>query len=568
MIMFGLFDFGGRGRIRTIEVEDNRFTVCPLWPLGNSPIFSLLIRILTVLKSGAGGRTRTPDLLITNQLLYQLSYTSKFQRPTNISHLEGVVKQKIQKSIKIGIFFILRGKIEKEFTVGGIIMRKKLLSIFICMAISATAFLFAGCGGGDTASVYFLNFKPESADVYEEIAKIYEQETGIPVKVVTAAANTYEQTLKSEIAKSNAPTIFQVNGPIGYESWKNYCEDISDSKLYSYLSDKSLAIKGDGDSVYAVPYVVEGYGIIYNDAICRKYFSLSGKVSELSDMSQVKNFEQLKTIVEDMTTHKSELGIEGVFASTSLSSGEDWRWQTHLLNVPLYYEFKDNDDFDDPTLAGLNSKQIAFRYSENFRNLFDLYINNSITPKNLLGSKSTSDSMAEFALGKVAMVQNGNWAWSQISGVEGNVVSESDIKFLPLYSGTDDDDEQGLCIGTENYFAINSKASDEDKKASLDFLDWLFSSETGKKIVTEKLNFLTPFNTFSDEQLPNDPLAKEVVRYMRSEEYDTVPWIFTSFPSDVYKTEVGNALLEYVQGNKSYDEVKKTIIDTWKSERG
>ena len=41
MTMFGLFDFGGRGWIRTIEAESSRFTVCPLWPLGNSPILNL-----------------------------------------------------------------------------------------------------------------------------------------------------------------------------------------------------------------------------------------------------------------------------------------------------------------------------------------------------------------------------------------------------------------------------------------------------------------------------------------------------------------------------------------------
>ena len=32
--------FGGRGWIRTTEAISNRFTVCPLWPLGNSPILN------------------------------------------------------------------------------------------------------------------------------------------------------------------------------------------------------------------------------------------------------------------------------------------------------------------------------------------------------------------------------------------------------------------------------------------------------------------------------------------------------------------------------------------------
>ncbi len=69
--------FGGGGRIRTIEAKRSRFTVCPLWPLGNSPIFCSFGFWLKKRagSDGAGRRTRTPDLLITNQLLYQLSYT-------------------------------------------------------------------------------------------------------------------------------------------------------------------------------------------------------------------------------------------------------------------------------------------------------------------------------------------------------------------------------------------------------------------------------------------------------------------------------------------------------------
>lgn len=447
-------------------------------------------------------------------------------------------------------------------------MQKKLISLLTATAILFMTFFVAGCGNKKSASVYFLNFKPEAASIYNEIATEYEKETGVKVKVVTAAANTYEQTLKSEIAKSNPPTIFQVNGPIGYESWKDYCENIEASKLYSYLSDKSLAITGDdGEGVYALAYVVEGYGIIYNEEITDKYFALKNRKSTLSSMSEVKNFNELKTIVEDMTSKKKELDIDGVFASTSLSSGEDWRWQSHLLNIPLYYEFRDSEDYSDPTIAGLNSKEIAFRYSDNYQSLFDLYVNNSVTDKKLLGSKSTDDSMAEFALGKAAMVQNGNWAWGQISKVSGNKVKSDKIKFLPMYTGIDGEEKQGLCIGTENYIAVNSKVSEESKKASLDFLDWLFSSETGKKYVTDKLNFITPFSTFSENELPDDPLAREVVRYMRDEELETVPWIFTSFPSESFKLEVGSGLLDYVQGDGEWKKVADKVKDKWKSER-
>lgn len=445
---------------------------------------------------------------------------------------------------------------------------KKTISLLMTVLCLLSCLTLAGCGKKkNSAEVYFLNFKPESASVYEELAKKYEEEKGVRVKVVTAAANTYEQTLKSEIAKSSAPTIFQVNGPIGYQSWKDYCLDLKDSKLYDMLTDKTLAIKENG-GVYAIPYVVEGYGIIYNNAIMDKYFALPNKKSDLKNAAEIDSYEKLKTVVEDMTAHLKELGIEGVFASTSLLSGEDWRWQSHLLSIPLYYEFNESAGADgDVNLFGVNAKEIKYTYAKNFENIFDLYINNSITKPTLLGSKSVADSMAEFALGKVAMVQNGNWGWSQISGVSGNTVKESDIKMMPIYTGIEGESGQGICIGTENYFAINKNANEEQQKNSLAFLEWLFSSETGKKYVTEKLGFITPFNTFTENELPRDPLAKEISRYMNDKGVKNIPWSFTAFPSEEFKKGVASALLDYVQGAKKWDEVEKAITEKWKSER-
>lgn len=446
-------------------------------------------------------------------------------------------------------------------------MCKRFLSLTVCFALFA-AIMLCGCKEQTDGEVYFLNFKPESADVYKEIAEKYKEETGVTVKVVTAAANTYEQTLKSEIAKSNAPTIFQVNGPIGFASWQDYCLNIEDSDFANLLVDGSMAIHGDdGSGVYAVPYVAEGYGIIYNDAVMQKYFSLPDRVTDITSAEQINDFALLKAVVEDMTARKSELGIEGVFASTSLAGGEDWRWQSHLLNVPLFYEFKDNEDYSDTTSAVLNAKEIALKYSQNYKNILDLYINNSITEKGVLGSKSTSDSMAEFALGKVAMVQNGNWAWSQIKDVNGNVVTAENVKFLPIYVGVDGEENQGLCIGTENYFAINKNVSVEKQQKSLDFLYWLFTSDIGKSYVTNKLGFITPFKSFAENEQPDDPLALEVIRYMNDTAKQTVPWVFTAFPSDVFKSEVGDNLLQYVQGNRDWSDAESRIKSKWKSER-
>ena len=456
---------------------------------------------------------------------------------------------------------------------------KKLLAIALATTLVASAFV--GCGSKENSDdststsanksteteIYFLNFKPEIADVYKKIAEDYEAETGVKVKVETAASGTYEQTLKSEIAKKDAPTIFQINGPVGYESWKDYCLDLKDTELYDHLLDKSLAVTSR-DGVYGIPYAVEGYGIIYNDEIMQKYFALENKATDVESMDDINNFDKLKEVVEDMEANKDELGIEGVFASTSMASGNAWRWETHLANIPLYYEFKDSVGGDGDALqAGLDANEIEFKYNENFKNIYDLYTDNSVSEKGVLGNKSVDDAMAEFALGDCAMVQNGNWAWSQINGIDGNTVKEENIKFMPIYTGMDGEENQGLCIGTENYLAINSQVSEEKQQASIDFINWLLTSDTGKAYVTGDLGFIAPFDTFNDDEKPADPLSKEVINWMEKEDVETVKWTFQAFPSQNFKDTFAGALLEYAQGTQDWDYVVQTVKDSWKSEK-
>ena len=450
-------------------------------------------------------------------------------------------------------------------------MKKRIFAVLAAVVVAAG--LFASCtrmkpsennGPGTTVTeIRYLNFKPEIAEVYKRVSEAYEKETGVKLIVETAASGTYESTLTARMATDEAPTIFQINGPVGYASWSDYCADLSNTELYKHLNDKSLAITSGG-KVYGIPYVVEGYGIIYNKAILAKYFALPTKATAYKSADEITSFAALKAVVEDMQKHKAELGIEGVFASTSLKTGEDWRWQTHLMNIPVTLEFLDKKI----DLTGDGYKNIDFKYSDNFRNVFDLYINNSTTDKTKLGTVDVTTSMAEFALGKCAMVQNGNWGASQILGVTGNTVAADEIGFLPIYTGTQGEEKLGLCIGTENFICINAKASEEQQQAAADFLWWLFSSETGKKYVSEELGFIAPFDTFGENEGPDDPLAKEVMRWMNREGITNIPWNFTVFPSQNYKDSLGTALLRYAQGVMSWDEFKKHAVNEWKREFG
>ena len=436
----------------------------------------------------------------------------------------------------------------------------KKIILVTCALLAATSSMFAA-KNPKKGQVRYLNFKPEVASIYQELAAAYEKETGVKVIVETAANNAYESTLTSKMATKQAPTLFQINGPRGYANWKNYCAELSNTELYKHLTDKSLAVTSGG-KVYGIPYVVEGYGIIYNSAITDKYFALPNKATKYKSMDEVNNFAALKEVCDDMQANKEALGIKGVFASTSLKAGEDWRWQTHLANLPVYYEFKNNM----VDLASDATKKISFQYDKEFKNIFDLYLNDSVIPAKNVGVKTVDNSMAEFALEECAMVQNGNWAWGQISGVSGNKVKAENVKYLPIYTGVAGEEGQGLCIGTENFYCINKKASKQDQQATADFIYWLYSSKTGKKYVTEKLGFIAPFDTFADNERPTDPLAVEISNWMAKPGITSVAWNFTLFPSQTFKDNFGASLLRYAQAPKSWEDVKASVVKDWASE--
>lgn len=439
------------------------------------------------------------------------------------------------------------------------ISRRMMLGGSAAVAIAAT---LAACSnssssGGDDAEggVYFLNFKPEAEAAWKTIAEAYEAAKGVKVKVVTAASGTYEQTLQTEVAKSGAPTIFNVNGPVGLANWMDYTLDLGDLAATQALTQESLALKDNQGTVYGIPLATEGYGLIYNKAILDKYFALSG--AKATSVDEIKGFAKLKEVVEDMQARKDELGIEGAFAATSMAPGEDWRYQTHLANYPVFYEFRDDKITD--------SDEITLKYTDNFKNIFDLYINNSTIEPSQVSAKTVSDSMADFALGKAAFVQNGNWAWSQIAEVEGNTVQEADIHFMPIYIGVDGEDKAGIAVGTENYLSINSQAPEASQQASKDFLNWLFTDAEGAKaLVDNGVVSQAPYSAFA-ELAPADPLGKEVVEFINNTELYPVDWVFQTFPSQDFKDQLGQTMAQYAAGSATWDDVTKTFVDGWKA---
>ena len=400
-------------------------------------------------------------------------------------------------------------------------------------------------------SVYYLQFKPEAADQWTALAEAYTEETGVEVNVVTAASGTYESTLKAEMAKDEVPTLFHVNGPVGLATWKDYCSDLSDTDIYKELQSEDFTLKED-DKVLGVAFAVETYGIIYNKKLLNDYIAMDGAV--ISDVSEINNFATLKAVADDIQAKKDDLGVLGAFASTGMDSSSDWRFKTHLANLPIYYEYKAD---------GIGSTDaIKGTYLDNYKQIFDLYITDSTCEPSLLSSKTGEDAAAEFALGEAVFYQNGTWAYNDIKD---NEVADEDLGMLPIYIGVEGEENQGLCTGTENYWCINSKAPEEDIQATKDFLKWVITSETGKEALTQEMGFVTTFNTIGDEYLPENPLVKCASEDIAAG-HTPVAWCFPTMPSEEWKNGVGSALLEYAQGTGEWDAVVTAFVDGWAEE--
>ena len=446
-------------------------------------------------------------------------------------------------------------------------MKKRLVALTLTCALAATA--LAGCGGstggdstasGDSTaatetstaatetstaegSVYYLNFKPEQDQQWQDLAKAYTEETGVPVTVVTAASGNYETTLMSEMGKSGAPTLFQVNGSVGLANWKDYCYDLSGSDIYGQLTSDNYALK-EGDTVYGIAYVIESYGLITNKTLLEK----AGYT-----IDDIKSFADLKKVAEDITARSSELGF-AAFTSAGMDGSSDWRFKTHLANLPIYFEYQTD---------GISSTDaIKGTYLDNYRDIWDLYINNSTCDPAELSAKTGDDSRNEFLAGDAVFFQNGSWEYGNLTGEGG--YTDDDLAMIPIYIGAGDEANQGLCTGTENYWCVNNQADEADIQATLDFINWCVTSELGTKTMADDMGFVIPFK--GAQESPN-LFVKQDTAYT-AEGKTPVSWNFTTMPSEEWKNGLGQALTAYAadQTDANWDAVVSAFVDGWATE--
>ena len=422
-------------------------------------------------------------------------------------------------------------------------MRKKLLSVALCATMVAG--LLAGCGSSSKSdkassdskgSVYWLNFKPEAEEALQDIAKTYEKEKGVKVKVVTAASGNYNSTLTSEMGKSAAPTLFVVGNQAAVKTWDDYCIDLKDTDVYKELSTDAFNLKDENGKVASMGYCYESYGIIVNKKLLKK----AGY-----EITDIKDFASLKSVAEDIHKRADKLGFDA-FTSSGMDDASSWRFTGHLANMALFYEGRDDGWKDAPA-------EIKGTYLDNFKNVWDLYINNSKYDKKTLATGGY-DAEAEFKKGEAVFYQNGTWEYDALK----KSISDDDMQMIPIYCGVEGEEKAGLCSGTENCWAVNAKASKADQKATLEFMKWLVTSKEGTKVMAEQFGAI-PYKKAADS---GNVFLKNANDLLEAGNYN-VDWAFNYTPNvDEWRASLVAAMNKYDAGG-SWDDVKTAFVQGW-----
>ena len=312
------------------------------------------------------------------------------------------------------------------------------------------------------------------------------------------------------------------------------------SPLAGELTTNDFNLYNEAGELKAMGYCYESFGIIVNT----KLLADAGH-----SLDEIKDFASLKTVADDIHARAAELGFDA-FSSAGLDGSSSWRFSGHLANMPLFYEFRDDNVTEQPaTITGA--------YLENFKNIWDLYTTDTATTGAALATATGDESEAEFGEGKAAFYQNGTWEYSNLTGTFG--MNPDDLAMIPIYCGVEGEEKAGLCAGTENCWAISNESSEEDIQATINFLVWVVTSDEGTTMLAEEFGPCP----FKDAKEPENVFFQNANKYTAEGNY-VVTWAFNWTPAvDDWRAAVVDALTQYTAGTGDWAAVETAFVQGW-----
>ena len=419
---------------------------------------------------------------------------------------------------------------------------KKYLALVLAIVLSLSMVVgLTGCTKTNKeGSVYYLNFKPEADAAWQALAKKYTELTGVNVKVVTAASGTYNDVLTAEMDKENPPTLFQCGNAGAIKTWGEFCYDLSKTDFYKEMTTDDFNLYGENGELLAAGYCYEAFGIIVNKALLKQ----AGY-----EITDIKDFASLKQIADDIHARAEELGFDA-FSAAGLDGSSSWRLSGHLANMPLFYQFRDDNIKSQPAT-------ITDAYLDNFKNIWDLYTTDSATTGAALLTSTGDESTAQFGNGQAVFYQNGTWEYSNL--ISNFNMKPEDLAMIPIYCGVEGEEKAALCCGTENCWSVNKNAAEEDIEATLEFMKWVVTSEEGTTMMAEQFG-PCPFKKAKE---PENVFFADANKYIANGNY-VVTWAFNYTPSvDNWRAGVVDALSKYVSGTGDWEAVVNAFVNGW-----
>ena len=429
---------------------------------------------------------------------------------------------------------------------------KKFFSSFVSVLLISVIAL-VGCSpsedeGKDSASedgvtIDIFQFKVEIKDQFEDLVKVYEDENpGVKINVKTVGGgNDYGATLKTSFSSGEEPDIFNVGGPSDVEEYREYLADVSDTAAVAASLDGTLTAVQDGEEVLGLPFNQEGYGLIYNKGI----FEKAG-----INPDEIITYDDLEKAVASLDSQKEDLGIDAVFA---LPAKEKWVLGDHIANMFIAPEF--NNDITE----AYNAETIAFEKGDELKRYLDLQNDYSVGPVLSLDYSQQVEQL--FSLEKVAMIQQGNWVYNSVYDMDPEL-AENGIGILPVpVEGF----EGKVPAGVPMFWAVNGKSDEKVVQASKDFLDWVYTSETGKTAVLEDFKFIPAYKDYDASKI-SDPLSQKIYEY--AEAGETIEgWVYQATPTGWNQETLGVNIQKYLSGDMEWDDVISQSISKWEEER-
>jgi raffinose/stachyose/melibiose transport system substrate-binding protein len=417
--------------------------------------------------------------------------------------------------------------------------------ILLCMSFVLLIGIIAGCSSKNTTSnsdgdskpaddvvtLNFFQFKVEIAEQLEEMIKEFEAEhPNIKVKLETVGGGAdYGAALKAKFASGEEPDIFNNGGFKELELWKEKLADLSEEPWVEHvLPIGKVPMTDEEGKLFGMPVNLEGYGFVYN-----------------KDLFEKAGVTEPPATIEELIAASKKLKDAGI-TPFSAGYGEWWVIGQHLLNIPFAQQ-------EDPVafIEGLydgSEKIVGNEKFKQFKEVLDTEL------KYANDNPLTTDYNTQvtlFASGETAILQQGNWTENMIYEIN----PDMNMGFLPIPLSNDDSANR-LPVGVPNNWVLN-KNSEHLEEAKI-FLEWMVTSETGQRYITDEFAFIPAFDNIEPKGLGD--LGQSILEYSKTEK--TIPWTWFRWPDGANK-EFAAAIQEYAAGKIDYDTLLERFQQTW-----